>query len=61
MARGVSKEMGNEVYKVLKESVNARPGSVINIPQGIDRLRYDAICYLEDVGALAGEIWVAFD
>ncbi|MYC38258.1 MAG: hypothetical protein F4X66_15295 [Chloroflexi bacterium] len=51
MARGVSKELEDEICKVLEESVNARPGSVFNIPQGTDRLRYDAISYLEDVGA----------
>ena len=51
MVRGVSKELENEIHRVLEESVNARPGNFIPNPQGIDRLRYDAILYLEDVGA----------
>ena len=51
MVKGVSKELENEINRVLEDSVNAGPGSFITTPLGLDRLTYDAVRYLADVGA----------
>ena len=51
MVSGVSKELENEIRKVLEESVNASPGSFIITTMGTELLEYDAVRYLEDIGA----------
>ena len=51
MVKGVSKELDEKVREVLEESVNENPGRYGTIRQGIDRLEYEAIHYLADLGA----------
>ena len=51
MAKAVSKELRGEIRRVLEESVNENPGRFRSIGQGIDRLEYEAIHYLADIGA----------
>ena len=51
MVKGVSKELRGEIRRVLEESVNENSGRFRSIRQGIDRLEYEAVHYLADLGA----------
>ena len=51
MVKGVSRELRGEIRKVLQEPVNENPGRIRSIRQGVDRLKYEAVNYLADVGA----------
>ena len=51
MVKGVSRELEREIRRVLEESASENPSRFRTIRQGIDRLEYEAIHYLADVGA----------
>ena len=51
MGRAVSKEMREEIHRILGESVNGPPGENIYLRGGDGGLRYSVVCYLEDIGA----------
>ncbi len=51
MARGISKELENEIRGQLTQLVNAEPGRFLITGQGADSLELDAMHYLEDIGA----------
>ena len=51
MVRGLSKKLENEARNLLTQLVNAEPGSFIVGTLGTDPLEFDAMRYLEDVGA----------
>ena len=51
MSRGVPKELEGEIRKILGQLINAEPGSFITTTMGTDSLEFDAIRYLEDIGA----------
>ena len=51
MTRGVPKELENEIRKQLEQLVNAEPSGFITPHSRTDRLAYEAMRYLEDIGA----------
>ena len=50
MVKGVSKELDEKVREVLEQSITASPGSFTILSLATDRLEFDAILYLSDIG-----------
>ena len=51
MSRGVPKELEDEIRTILGQLVNAEPGTFISTSLSTGSLEFDAMRYLEDIGA----------
>lgn len=55
MGKGVSKELRQEIRRVLEEQINGGPGTYVTLSFGTDSIKVDAVNFLADLGVLGGE------
>ena len=52
MVKGVSKELRQEIHRILEEQINGEPGTFVFLSMGTGGITFDAVHFLEDLGVL---------
>ena len=55
MPKSITKELTNEIRRVLEEQINGGPGTYVILKFGTDSIKIDAVNFLADLGVLHKE------